>query len=123
MQANPPPFTVALINLGTPARPDRAAVRSYLKTFLSDRRVVDLPRWLWWLILNGIILNVRPGRVAKLYKSVWMDEGSPLMVHSRRLAATVDPTGHGGTRHPAGGARRLETTSARQAGNFKGQAP
>ncbi len=90
MQANPPPFTVALINLGTPARPDRQAVRSYLKTFLSDRRVVDLPRWLWWLILNGIILNVRPGRVAKLYKAVWMDEGSPLLVHSRRLAARIE---------------------------------
>ncbi len=90
MQANTPPFTVALINLGTPSRPDRAAVRSYLKTFLSDRRVVDLPRWLWWLILNGIILNVRPGRVAKLYQAIWTDEGSPLLVYSRRLAARIE---------------------------------
>lgn len=76
---------VLLINLGTPEAPTARAVRRYLKQFLSDRRVVDLPRPLWWLILNGIILRVRPGRVARLYQSVWTDAGSPLLALSRQL--------------------------------------
>ncbi len=62
---------VILVNLGTPDAPTAKAVRRYLKEFLSDARVIDLPRALWWLILNGIILNIRPRRVAKLYQSVW----------------------------------------------------
>jgi len=75
---------VLLVNLGTPDAPTTPAVKRYLKQFLSDRRVVDTPRWLWWPILNGAILPVRSPRVAKLYASVWMDEGSPLLVYSRR---------------------------------------
>ncbi|WP_312044815.1 ferrochelatase [Erwinia sp.] len=85
---------VLLVNLGTPEAPTTAAVKRYLKQFLSDRRVVDTPRWLWWPILNGVILPIRSPRVAKLYASVWMEEGSPLMVYSKRqrnaLAARLD---------------------------------
>jgi len=79
-----PPFGVLLANLGTPKAPTTAAVREYLAEFLWDKRVVDVARPLWWLILHGIILRVRPGRVAKAYQSVWTDEGSPLMATSLR---------------------------------------
>ncbi len=61
---------VLLTNLGTPEAPTKAAVRAYLKEFLWDPRVVEQPRWLWWLILNGIILNIRPAKSALLYQSV-----------------------------------------------------
>lgn len=85
---------VLLVNLGTPDAPTTAAVKRYLKQFLSDPRVVDVPRFLWWPILNGAILPFRSPRVAKLYASVWMEQGSPLMVYSKRqrdaLAARVD---------------------------------
>lgn len=74
---------VLVTNLGTPTAPNKAALRPYLKQFLSDPRVVEIPRLLWWLILNGIILNVRPARSAKAYETVWTDEGSPLMFHTR----------------------------------------
>ncbi|WP_338506566.1 ferrochelatase [Erwinia aphidicola] len=85
---------VLLVNLGTPDAPTTPAVKRYLKQFLSDKRVVDTPRWLWWPILNLAILPLRSPRVSKLYASVWMDEGSPLMVYSQRqraaLAARLD---------------------------------
>lgn len=85
---------VLLVNLGTPDAPTTPAVKRYLKQFLSDPRVVDTPRWLWWPLLNGAILPIRSPRVSKLYASVWMDEGSPLMVYSKRqrdaLAARVE---------------------------------
>lgn len=85
---------VLLVNLGTPDAPTAAAVRRYLKQFLSDRRVVDAPRWFWWPLLNGLILPIRSPRVAKLYASVWMKEGSPLLVYSQQqrdaLAARLD---------------------------------
>ncbi|PQY87715.1 ferrochelatase, partial [Cronobacter sakazakii] len=71
---------VLLVNLGTPQAPTPAAVKRYLKQFLSDRRVVDVPRFIWWPLLRGVILPLRSPRVAKLYKSIWMEEGSPLMV-------------------------------------------
>ena len=74
---------VLITNLGTPQAPTKKALKVYLKEFLSDPRVVELPRALWWLILNGVILNVRPKRSAKAYAGVWTDEGSPLMVHSQ----------------------------------------
>ncbi len=77
---------VLLINLGTPAAPTAAAVRRYLKEFLSDPRVVEIPRAVWWLILNGIILNIRPRRSAGKYAAVWTAEGSPLRVHVERQA-------------------------------------
>lgn len=85
---------ILLANLGTPDAPTPAAVKRYLRQFLSDRRVVDTPRLLWWPLLRGVILPIRSPRVAKLYQSVWMEEGSPLMVYSRRqqqaLAARLD---------------------------------
>jgi ferrochelatase len=77
---------VLLTNLGTPDAPEKGALRPYLKQFLSDPRVVEVPRLLWWLILNGIILNVRPARSAEAYSTVWTDEGSPLLFHTRDQA-------------------------------------
>jgi ferrochelatase len=74
-----PRIGVLLTNLGTPQAPTPGALRRYLKQFLSDPRVVEIPRLLWWLILNGIILNIRPRRSAKLYESVWTEAGSPLL--------------------------------------------
>lgn len=77
---------VLLCNLGTPDSFQTNDVRKFLKEFLSDGRVVEIPKFIWWLILNGIILIFRPSKSAKLYKSVWTDEGSPLMVYSKKLA-------------------------------------
>ena len=70
---------VLLVNLGTPDAPDRASVRRYLKEFLWDPRVVEVPRAAWWLVLNLVILNTRPARSAKAYEKVWTDQGSPLL--------------------------------------------
>lgn len=80
---------VLLTNLGTPDAPERAALRRYLKQFLWDPRVVEFPRPAWWLILNLVILNVRPRRSAEAYRKVWTEQGSPLLVHSRRLVEAV----------------------------------
>lgn len=73
-----------LINLGTPTAPTAAAVRPYLKEFLSDTRVVEIPKLIWSLILNGIILNTRPRKSAEKYASIWTPEGSPLAVYTRQ---------------------------------------
>lgn len=74
---------VLITNLGSPDAPDKPSLRRYLKQFLSDPRVIQpvVPRWVWWLILNGIILNTRPKESAKLYKSVWgkFGTGAPLV--------------------------------------------
>ncbi|MEW5755080.1 MAG: ferrochelatase [Pseudomonadota bacterium] len=75
---------VLLMNLGTPDAPTPAALRKYLAEFLWDPRIVELPRPLWWLILNGIILRTRPAKSAQKYQSVWTEAGSPLLVTSRR---------------------------------------
>ncbi|BDH46777.1 ferrochelatase [Salmonella enterica subsp. enterica serovar Choleraesuis] len=80
---------VLLVNLGTPEAPTPGAVRRYLRQFLSDRRVVDTPRLLWWPLLRGVILPLRAPRVAKLYQSVWMEGGSPLMVYSRQQESAL----------------------------------
>ena len=77
---------VLLVNLGSPSAPDAPSVKRYLRQFLSDPRVVELPRALWWPILNGIILNVRPRKSAAKYASIWLPEGSPLRVHTERQA-------------------------------------
>ncbi len=77
---------VLLINLGSPDAPTQPALRRYLKEFLSDPRVVEIPRPLWWLILNGIVLNTRPKKSAAKYAAVWMPEGAPLKVHTERQA-------------------------------------
>lgn len=77
---------ILLLNLGTPEAPTTPALRRYLKQFLSDPRIVEQPRWLWWLILNGVILNIRPPRSAAAYRRIWTDKGSPLLIHSREIA-------------------------------------
>jgi ferrochelatase len=82
-------ITVVLVNLGTPDAPTPGAVRRYLREFLSDRRVVDLPRWLWWPLLNLVILPLRSMRVAHKYADIWLDGGSPLAVYTRQLAQAM----------------------------------
>ena len=89
---------VLLVNLGTPEAPSAQALRPYLKQFLSDPRVVEIPRLAWWPILNGIILNTRPKKSAKKYAAIWTKEGSPLKVHTERqtklLQGLLGETGH-----------------------------
>lgn len=82
----PPRVGILLTNLGTPQAPERKALRAYLQEFLSDPRVVEVPRLLWWFILHGVILNIRPGRSAHSYRSVWTDRGSPLLFHTQDQA-------------------------------------
>ena len=94
-----PSTAVLLVNLGTPEAPDAIALRRYLKQFLSDPRVVEIPRPLWWLILNGIILNTRPAKSAAKYAAIWTPDGSPLKVHTERqtklLRGYLGQAGHG----------------------------
>src|SRR5918994_6241194 len=78
-----------LVNLGTPDAPTPAAVRRFLAEFLWDPRVVEAPRWLWWLALHGVILRVRPAKSAHAYRQIWTEQGSPLLVHSRALQQTL----------------------------------
>lgn len=80
---------VLLVNLGTPDAPDTSATRRYLAEFLSDPRVVEIPRLLWLLILHGVILRVRPKKSAALYQSIWTSEGSPLLVISKQQQAAI----------------------------------
>jgi ferrochelatase len=77
---------VLVVNLGTPDAPTPAALRRYLAEFLSDQRVVEIPKLLWWLILHGVILRVRPAKSALKYAAIWMPEGSPLAVWTARQA-------------------------------------
>ncbi|MCE7798637.1 ferrochelatase [Sphingobium sufflavum] len=77
---------VLLVNLGTPDAPTPAAVKRYLREFLSDPRVVEIPQIVWQPILRGIILNTRPKKSAHAYQQVWMPDGSPLAVYTRRIA-------------------------------------
>lgn len=88
-QTGPGRTALLLVNLGTPEAPTPAAVRRYLAEFLHDHRVVELSRWLWCPLLHLAILPLRSGKVARNYASIWMDEGSPLLVHSRRLAGQL----------------------------------
>ncbi len=78
-----------LVNLGTPAAPTASAVRRYLAEFLADRRVIEIPRLLWLPLLYGVILPLRCKRVARNYASIWLDEGSPLAVYTRRQAQAL----------------------------------
>lgn len=84
-----PKTAVVLVNLGTPDAPTTAAVRRYLKEFLSDPRVVEIPRAIWYLILHLIILPFRSGRSAGKYAAIWSNEGSPLKVHTDKQAALL----------------------------------
>ncbi len=80
---------ILLTNLGTPDAPTAAAVRRYLAEFLSDPRVIELARPLWWLILHGFILRLRPRRSAEAYSKIWTDEGSPLLNIAKKQCALV----------------------------------
>ncbi|MDB4470828.1 ferrochelatase [Deltaproteobacteria bacterium] len=75
---------VIIMNLGTPVQPTKKAVRAFLKEFLMDRRVVEIPRPIWWLILYGIILPFRTPRVTRAYQKIWQDGESPLRLITRR---------------------------------------
>ena len=74
-----PKVGILLANLGTPDAPTAEAVRPYLAEFLSDRRIIEKPRWQWLPILHGIVLRTRPAKSAELYHEIWTDEGSPLL--------------------------------------------
>ena len=78
------------MNLGTPAAPTPAAVRAYLAEFLSDPRVVKLPRWLWLPILHGLVLRTRPPKSAEKYAAIWTADGSPLAFHTARQAGLLE---------------------------------
>jgi len=98
--ATPAHTAILLVNLGTPEAPTAAAVRRYLKEFLSDPRVVEIPKPLWWLILNAIILNLRPAKSAAKYAQIWDKDGSPLKLHTERQAKLL--RGYLGSQgHPA----------------------
>ena len=80
---------VLLVNLGTPEAPTAKALRAYLREFLSDPQVVEIPRFLWWLVLNLFVLTTRPKRSAQRYAQVWTRDGSPLKVHTERQAVLL----------------------------------
>ena len=80
---------VLLVNLGTPEAPEKGAVKRYLAEFLSDRRVIEIPRLIWQPILHGIILTTRPKRSAHAYRQVWTEDGSPLAAITRAQAADL----------------------------------
>ena len=103
LPANHPPVAargigVLLVNLGTPDAPTAVAVRRYLKEFLSDPRVVEIPRLVWWPILDGIILNTRPRKSAHAYAQVWSEEGSPLAAITAAQARALQARLGGGVR-------------------------
>lgn len=95
---SPDRLGVLLVNLGTPDGPDPPSVRRFLAEFLWDPRVVETPRWLWWLALHGVILRIRPSKSAHAYQQIWTAAGSPLLVHStalaRRVADALQPRGN-----------------------------
>ena len=80
---------VLICNLGTPDSYSVKDVRRFLKEFLSDGRVIEIPKIIWWFILYGVILTLRPRKSAKLYKSVWTENGSPLLVHSKKMVQKI----------------------------------
>lgn len=80
---------VLITNLGTPDAPKKAQLKRYLKEFLSDPRVVEVPRFIWWMVLNLVILNIRPRRSARAYSTVWTERGSPLLFHTKDQAAAL----------------------------------
>ena len=80
---------ILLVNLGTPDSPSKKDVKQYLREFLWDPRVVEMPRALWWLILNLVILNIRPSRSAAAYKKIWTEQGSPLLVYTLKQATAL----------------------------------
>jgi ferrochelatase len=99
VHGRPDSTAVLLVNLGTPDAPTAPALRRYLAEFLSDPRVVEIPKLPWWLILHGIILRTRPARSAAKYASVWMPEGSPLAVWTERQATALGALLHARGHH------------------------
>ena len=97
---------ILVTNLGTPDAPTTGAVRRYLAEFLADPRVIEVPRWVWRLILHGVVLRIRPRRSARAYAKIWMPEGAPLLVHSRSIAEALQarwagsPGAHRAVRQP-----------------------
>ncbi len=89
-----PRTAVLMVNLGTPDAPTASALRRYLRQFLSDPRVIEVPKPIWWLILNGIILPFRAPKSARAYASIWTDQGSPLLIQNRALAQKLEKTLH-----------------------------
>ncbi|RFF30173.1 ferrochelatase [Wenzhouxiangella sediminis] len=81
---------VLMVNLGTPEAPTAKALRPYLRQFLSDRRVIEVPKPIWWFILNGFIVPFRSPKSAEAYARVWTEHGSPLLVDSRSLAHKLE---------------------------------
>jgi protoporphyrin/coproporphyrin ferrochelatase len=88
-EVKPRRIGVMLTNLGTPDAPDARSVKNYLREFLSDRRVVELPAIIWQPVLRGIVLNTRPQKSAEAYRAVWTDDGSPLAANTKRQAAAL----------------------------------
>jgi ferrochelatase len=91
---------VLLVNLGTPAAPTARALRPYLEQFLSDRRVIEIPRLVWWPLLHAVILNIRPRKSARKYAKIWTAEGSPLKVHTERQAGALQAAIEGKIEYP-----------------------
>ena len=88
--STPERIGVLVVNLGTPDSPSYFAVQRYLRDFLGDRRVIDTSRLIWLPILYGLVLPFRPLRTVRNYRKIWMQDGSPLAVYSKRLAAKID---------------------------------
>ena len=89
MTAPAPTTAILLCNLGTPDAPTASALRRYLAEFLSDRRVVEIPRIAWWPLLHGIILRTRPAKSAAKYQTIWTKEGSPLLLWTEKQASML----------------------------------
>src|ERR1700734_2495544 len=87
--STPERIGVLLVNLGTPDSPSYFAVQRFLREFLSDRRVINTSRLIWLPLLYGLVLPLRPLRTARNYRKIWMKEGSPLAVYSKRLAVKI----------------------------------
>ncbi|MGB6105851.1 MAG: ferrochelatase [Pusillimonas sp.] len=83
------PAGILLVNLGTPDEPTPASIRRYLAEFLSDPRVIEIPQWIWQIILRAFILTRRPGALAPRYREIWLEQGSPLLVWSQAQALGV----------------------------------
>ena len=79
-----------LVNTGTPTAPRSAEVGRFLRRFLSDPRVIELPRWFWLPLLYGLVVPLRAPRSAARYREIWREEGSPLLLYSSQLRAAIE---------------------------------
>jgi ferrochelatase len=110
-----PAVGVVVANLGTPDAPEPAALRRYLREFLLDPRVIELPRAAWWIALHLFVLTTRPRKSAALYRKVWTPEGSPLLVITRRQAAAL--AAELSSRTPAGSWPPIHVAAGMRYGN------